>query len=82
MIERYQHAEIKNIWNEASRFNYLWKVEAAVLKVLSQKKIIPLSEEELNSLCKKTNINLSRIHKIEQTTHHECDPLSRYAHVC
>lgn len=71
MIERYQHSDIQKIWNDLSRFEFLWKVELSALKVMSRKKIIPIDEATIKKFESRVEINIQKIHEIEKRTQHE-----------
>lgn len=67
MIPRYEIPEISAIWAEDKKFSYFFKVEMSLLEALEHEKIIP----KVSSDFAKAKINLSRIHEIEATVHHD-----------
>lgn len=69
MIERYQTPEMKNLFNEIKRFEYMLVVEKAVAEVQAERKLIPRSAAQ--NIIKKSKINLNRIYEIEAQTKHD-----------
>lgn len=69
MIERYQTPEMKNLFKEESRFEYMLMVEKAVAEVQAENKMIPAAAAV--SITKKSKINLKRILEIENQTKHD-----------
>lgn len=67
MIPRYEVSEISSIWTEDQKFSYFFKVEMALLHALEELKLIP----KVSSDFAKAKINLSRIHEIEASVHHD-----------
>tara|TARA_Y100000590_G_scaffold469774_1_gene659663 strand:- start:870 stop:2165 length:1296 start_codon:yes stop_codon:yes gene_type:complete len=69
MIDRYSTKEMAQIWSDQNKFNN-WKiVELAVVKVMSNKGIIP--EESCKVIHEKADFDVDRILEIEQTTRHD-----------
>ncbi len=71
MIDRYSLPEMSKVWSLESRFQYLLDVELAVLEVLQEKKMVPLSKKRLLAVKKKASFNVKRIEKIEKATNHD-----------
>lgn len=69
MINRYSRSEMSQIWSDESKFKHWLKVECAVLKVLEQKKVIPVKISDL--ILKKAKINIKRIGVIESKVKHD-----------
>ncbi len=69
MIERYQTPEMKNLFNEIKRFEYMLVVEKAVAEVQARHKLIPTSSAR--NIIKKSKIDLDRIYEIEEQTKHD-----------
>jgi adenylosuccinate lyase len=68
MIERYEVAEIKKIWNEEEKFNTYLEVEVAHLQTLEEDGIIQVGTADKIS---KAKINPARIAEIEMVTNHD-----------
>ena len=69
MIKRYSTEDMTRIWSDQNKFN-TWKiVELAVVKVMSDKGIIP--EESCNIIHDKADFDVERILEIEKTTRHD-----------
>lgn len=69
MIDRYQTPEMKNLFTEIKRFEYMLVVEKAVAKVQAQHKLIPAAAAR--NIIKKSQIDLDRIYEIEAQTRHD-----------
>lgn len=69
MIERYQTPEMKKIFVEGARFDYMLIVEKAVAEVQAQAGLIPKAAAA--DIIKKSKIHLSEIYKIEEETKHD-----------
>lgn len=69
MIERYQTEELKPIFKEESRFEYMLTVEKAVAQVQASLKIIP--QAAAKDITQKSRINVKEIQKIEAVTKHD-----------
>jgi adenylosuccinate lyase len=71
MIERYTLPKMDKIWSQYERFNYLLKVELAVLEALIEKRKVPLTKNQCNQIKKKAKFNIDRIKEIEKQTNHD-----------
>lgn len=71
MIQRYQHADMKDIWSDHHRFETFLCVELSVLKELSRAKLIPLTEKDVRAVAQSIQIDVKRIGEIEARTQHE-----------
>ncbi|MCD6080123.1 MAG: adenylosuccinate lyase [Candidatus Omnitrophica bacterium] len=71
MIARYSRPEMSSLWTEQARFNYLLRVELAVLEVLIEKKKVALSRTELEQIKKGAKFDVERIKEIEKHTNHD-----------
>lgn len=69
MIERYQTPEMKTLFQEKSRFEYMLIVEKTVAEIQAKKGLIP--QAAAASIAKKSKINLARIYEIENQTKHD-----------
>lgn len=69
MIERYQTQEMKAIFNDSKRFDYMLKVELVVAEVQAKHKIIP--RKAYLDIRDKSIIQIKKIQKIEETTKHD-----------
>lgn len=69
MIERYQTPEMKAIFNDSKRFDYMLRVEQVVAEVQARHKVIP--HKAYLDIRDKSRIHVKKIHKIEQTTKHD-----------
>lgn len=69
MIERYQTQEMKALFSESRRFDFMLTVEKAVAQVQGQFKIIPKAAAQ--DILNKSKIDYKKILKIEQTTKHD-----------
>jgi len=69
MIERYARKEIKKIWQEENKYRIWLEIEIAAAKAMENLKIIPQGVASITK--KKAKINVDRIHKIENKTHHD-----------
>ena len=69
MIKRYLTKDMSRIWSDNNRFS-IWKtVELAVVKVMTDKGIIP--EKSCKVIHDKANFNVDRILEIEKITRHD-----------
>ncbi|HDI46140.1 MAG TPA: adenylosuccinate lyase [Candidatus Omnitrophica bacterium] len=71
MIARYSRPEMSSLWTEQARFNYLLRVELAVLEVLIEKKKVPLSRAQFERIKKRARFDVERIKEIEKHTNHD-----------
>ncbi len=71
MIARYSRPEMSSLWTEQARFEYLLRVELAVLDVLIEKKKVALSRTELEQIKKRAKFDVERIKEIEKQTNHD-----------
>lgn len=69
MINRYQTDEMKQLFSEEKRFEYMLIVEKAVAKVQADLNIIPV--KAYKDIQKKAFIDIQRIHQIEEKTKHD-----------
>ena len=69
MIERYQTIEMKKIFTESARFDYMLIVEKAVSSVLAKYKMIP--KAAYLDIQKKSKIDLQKIYAFEAETKHD-----------
>jgi len=69
MIQRYSTEDMTRIWSDYNRFN-TWKiVELAVVKVMTDKNIIP--KDSCKIIHEKADFNVNRILEIEKITRHD-----------
>ena len=69
MIQRYSTEDMSRIWSDRNRFN-TWKiVELAVVKVMTDKGIIP--EDSCKIIHEKADFNVDRVLEIEKITRHD-----------
>ena len=69
MIDRYSTEDMNKIWSEYNKFNN-WKiVELAVVKIMTNKGIIP--KKSCKIIHEKADFNIERIGKIEKVTRHD-----------
>ncbi len=69
MIQRYSRLEMKEIWTDENKFRKWLQVECAVLKILENKRIIPIRISD--KIGKTAKINVKRINKIEVKVKHD-----------
>lgn len=69
MINRYQTAEMKTLFDEYQRFKFLLDVEIAVAEAQAASGMIP--KKAATHIKKKSKINVARILEIEKTTKHD-----------
>lgn len=69
MIKRYSRNEMSQIWTDESKFRHWLMVECSVLKVLEQKKIIPIKIAD--KILKNAKINTKRIDELELKVKHD-----------
>ena len=69
MIERYQTKDMSRIWSEQNKYYTWYKVEVAVVKVLSDIGLVP--KESLQNIEEKASYTIDRILEIEKTTNHD-----------
>ena len=69
MIERYQTKDMSRIWSEQNKYDTWYKVELAVVKVLSDIGLVP--KESLQNIEEKASYTIDRILEIEKTTNHD-----------
>ena len=69
MIERYSRKEIKKIWDEKNKYQIWLNIEIAAAQAMEKLKLIPRGVAK--KVRKKANINVDRIHKIENKVHHD-----------
>ena len=62
---------MSSLWTEQARFNYLLRVELAVLEVLIEKKKVPLSRAQFERIKKRARFDVERIKEIEKHTNHD-----------
>ncbi len=62
---------MSSLWTEQARFNYLLRVELAVLEVLIEKKKVPLSRAQFERIKKRAKFDVERIKEIEKQTNHD-----------
>ena len=62
---------MSSLWTEQTRFNYLLRVELAVLEVLIEKKKVPLSRAQFERIKKRAKFDVERIKEIEKHTNHD-----------
>lgn len=91
MIERYSREEMKNIWDQESKFGYYLKVELAVTEAYS--KLGEVTKSDLEEIKKLANFDLNRIDEIEREVNHDViafltnvnesvgESLAKYIHV-
>ena len=69
MIERYSRKEIKRIWDEKNKYQIWLDIEIAAAQAMEKLKLIPKGVS--SKVQKKANINVERIHNIENKIHHD-----------
>lgn len=69
MIDRYQTEEMKTLFSEDQRFQFMLTVEKAVARVQSQAGLIPV--KAFKDIDTKSHVDLKRILKIEEKTKHD-----------
>lgn len=69
MIERYLTPEMREIFFENSRWDYMLKVEKAVAEVEAEFGIIP--EEAARNIIEKARVDTERIKELEKETNHD-----------
>ena len=69
MIERYARKELKKIWDEKNKYQIWLNIEIAAAQAMEKFKIIPKGVAA--KVRRKANINVDRIHKIENKVHHD-----------
>ena len=90
MIDRYQTAEMKQLWSDENKFKTWLKVEIAAVEVLCEHGIVPKSSLEV--IKDKADFDKDRVLEIEKTTRHDViafltnvaeyvGPDSRYIHM-
>ena len=90
MIDRYQTAEMKQLWSDENKFKTWLKVEIAAVEVLCEHGIVPKSSLEI--IKDKADFDKDRVLEIEKTTRHDViafltnvaeyvGPDSRYIHM-
>lgn len=91
MIERYSLPEMCTLWSEEARFNYLLKVELAVLEAMLELRKVALNRKEFEQIKRKAKFSLERIKELEKECGHDViaflknleeniGPLSKYLH--
>ncbi len=69
MIDRYSRKEMSKIWNEKNKYQIWLDIEIAAAQAMEKLKLIPRGVA--SAVKKKANINVERIHKIENKVHHD-----------
>ena len=69
MIDRYQTAEMKQLWSDENKFKTWLKVEIAAAEVLCEHGIVPKSSLEI--IKDKADFDKDRVLEIEKTTRHD-----------
>ena len=69
MIDRYARKELKKIWEEKNKYKIWLDIEIFAAQAMEKHKLIPRGVAE--KVRKKANINVDRIHKIENKVHHD-----------
>lgn len=67
MIPRYEVTDVSALWRDEKKFDYLFKVEIALMEALEENKTIP----KVSAAFKDIKINPERIYEIEATTQHD-----------
>jgi adenylosuccinate lyase len=75
MIERYSRPEMREIWSEENRFRAWLEVEILACEAWSELGAIPT--EDVALIRKKAEINVPRIHEIEESTRHDVVAFTR-----
>lgn len=90
MIDRYTLQEMKDLWNEESKFQSWLEVEILACEAWAEKGVIPA--EDLKNIKDKAKFDVDRILEIEQEVHHDViafttclaeniGPSSRFVHL-
>ncbi len=69
MIERYSRIEIKKIWDEKNKYQIWLDIELSAAMAMEKIRLIPKGISQ--KIKKKANVNVSRIHNIENKVHHD-----------
>ena len=69
MIDRYARKELKKIWEEKNKYQIWLDIEIFAAQAMEKLKLIPRGVAA--KVRKKANINIDRIHKIENKVHHD-----------
>ena len=69
MIDRYARKELKKIWEEKNKYQIWLDIEVFAAQAMEKFKLIPRGVA--TKVKKKANINVDRIHKIENKVHHD-----------
>jgi adenylosuccinate lyase len=75
MLKRYSRDEIRNIWNEESKFNAYLKVEILACEAWSELGEIPA--EDVKKLWNNASFDIERIYEIEKETRHDVVAFTR-----
>ncbi|MFV0394345.1 MAG: lyase family protein, partial [Coprobacillaceae bacterium] len=75
MLERYSRKEMRDIWNEQSKFDAWLKVEILACEAWSTLGEIP--KEDVEKLWKNASFDIDRIYEIEQETRHDVVAFTR-----
>jgi adenylosuccinate lyase len=75
MIDRYSNIKMKEIWSDDFKFNTWLKVELAVLKVYSDKFIIP--KDDYLKILDNAKVDVVRIKELEDKFHHDVIAFTR-----
>ncbi|HDO19875.1 MAG TPA: adenylosuccinate lyase [Thermoplasmatales archaeon] len=81
---RYGREEIKKVFSEEAKLNYLLKVEAALAKAHAEVGNIPKSAaDEISKKASSTHVSLDRVKELERETKHDIMALTKaLAEVC
>ena len=69
MIDRYTRKEIRKVWEEKNKYQIWLNIEVSAAQAMEKLKLIPRGVAV--KVRKKANINVDRIHKIENKVHHD-----------
>lgn len=75
MLNRYSRKEMRDIWNEQSKFNAWLKVEILACEAWSTLGEIP--KEDVQKLWDKATFDINRIYEIEEDTRHDVVAFTR-----
>lgn len=75
MIERYLEKEMKEIFNDKSKFNAFLDVELASSEAFQKLGVVPLND--LLLMQKNAKVDLDLVYKLEQETHHDVVAFTR-----
>ncbi len=75
MINRYQTEEMKELWNEQSKYSAWLAVEIAVCEAFHSLGVIP--KDDLDKIKHQASFNVNRIEQIELETHHDIVAFTR-----